>query len=363
VSGDGPYEVAVGPIHAGVIEPGHFRLSCLGEVILNLELRFGYVHRGIEKRMTEVPWQHARFVAESAASDMAAAEALAHAIAIESICSVEVPPRAQALRTIALEIERAAMHIADLGGIAGDIGFLAVSASMSRWRGSALGLAELLSGSRFLRGFIKPGGVAVDPAQSMAKIVDTVKELRRLVLPGLALLMEGPGALDRMTGVGKLAPHLAVDFGIVGVAGRAAGQAYDSRAHFQQGLYPEMRISVPSYSQGDVLARAKVRLDELKASLNIIEQLAASVPEGPICSELPSELPPHQLGMGIVESHRGELLHFAVTDESGRIMRYAIKDPSVNNWTAVAIANRNGLLADFPLVNKSFALSYGGHDL
>lgn len=364
VRGDGPYEVPVGPIHAGIIEPGHFRFSCLGEIILNLEIHLGYVHRGVEKRLTEVPWRHARFIAEAAASDMAAAYALAHSIALESICGIEPPARAQFLRTMALEIERCAMHIIDVGGIAGDIGYLAVSSAMARLRGSALGLADLLSGSRFLRGFIMPGGVVQDvSAEALRKIAEGAAEIRREVLSGLEFLMDNPVALDRMRDVGRLAPHLAADFGIVGVGGRAAGQAYDTRNHFAQGVYPTKQIPISVQPGGDVYCRAKVRLDEIRESLTLIEELARTIPEGPVSVPMPNTLSPQEVGLGIVEAHRGEVMHLVVTDENGRIMRYAIKDPSVNNWTAVAIANRNGLLADFPLVNKSFALSYSGHDL
>jgi Ni,Fe-hydrogenase III large subunit len=364
VRGDGPYEVAVGPIHAGVIEPGHFRFSCLGEIILNLEIHLGYVHRGVEKRMTEVPWRRARFVAEAAASDMSAAYALAHSIAIESICGIGPPIRAQYLRTLALEIERVTMHTIDLGGIAGDIGFLAISSAMSRLRGDGLGLADMLAGSRFLRAYILPGGVSQDPGPAkLAKIAENAATLRKTVLNGLHFLMEDPVALDRMINVGRLAPNLAADFGIVGVGGRAAGQAYDTRNHFEQGLYPFKQIPIALHKIGDVHCRAKVRIDELRESLILIEELARTIPDGPISVPMPNTLPAHEVGLGIVESHRGEVVHLVVTDDEGQIMRYAIKDPSVNNWTAVAIANRNGLLADFPLVNKSFALSYSGHDL
>lgn len=362
VRGEAIYEIPVGPIHAGIIEPGHFRFSCLGEIIENLELHLGYVHRGVEKRLAETPWRKGRFIVEAAASDSASAYAFAHSMAIESLFQVEVSLRAQYLRIISLELERIAMHTADLGGIAGDIGFLAVSSSLSRLRGSALRLGELLTGSRFQRAFICPGGVTLDNAENFETIKRDAQKLKAEIRAVTDMFIANQLAHERMHGVGRISPDLAKDFGLVGIAARACGIDYDCRKHFDcASIYQDMKVAVAP--DGDVYARTMVRLSELEESFSIIDKLFDSMPEGSVLTALPNELPPDSVGLGIVEAHRGELIHLIFTGENGEIKRYAIKDPSANNWTALAIAARNNLVADFPLCNKSLSLSYSGHDL
>lgn len=363
VKGEGVYEIPVGPIHAGVIEPGHFRFSCFGEDILNLEIRLGYLHRGCEKRLTEVPWQKAHFVAEAAASDTAVGNALAHAIAIESIMGTEVPPLAQALRTLALEIERLAMHIIDVGGMAADIGFLGISSSMGRLRGRALALAQALSGNRFMRGFVIPGGVLCFRSEEVASMFKKTQELQAELKPVLELFKDNQVALERMLDIGHISHALVHDFGIVGVAARASGVVYDTRQHFGQGLYPDIAPPIVLEEGGDILSRTLVRIGEIGTSIAVIEKVLASLPSGAHNIALPETLAANSCGLGIVEAFRGELIHLVFTDGEGKIKRYAIKDPSANNWTALSIAIRNNLIADFPLCNKSFSLSYSGNDL
>jgi Ni,Fe-hydrogenase III large subunit len=367
VKGDGVYEIPVGPIHAGIIEPGHFRLSCYGEVIANLEIRLGYVHRGVEKRLTEVAWTKTRFVAEAAASDMAVANALANATAIESLFEIDIPRRALVLRTIAAEIERVAMHISDLTGFATDVGFLGIASAFSRLRGTALGAGELLSGNRFMRGFICPGGTTRNiEKERLSQIAQSVRQLKFKLKPVIAMYLNNQVAIDRMDGTGRISPRLALDFGLVGVAARACGITYDCRLFSHYATFPQSEFPVSIESSGDVLARALVRISELYSSLELVlqclqelESSSADVVRVP----LPEKLPADQTAISIVESHRGELIHFIVTDEAGKITRYHIKDPSINNWTALAIAVRNHVVADFPLCNKSFSLSYSGHDM
>jgi Ni,Fe-hydrogenase III large subunit/Ni,Fe-hydrogenase III component G len=363
VRGEGIYELPVGPIHAGIIEPGHFRFNCFGESILNLEIRLGYVHRGIEKRLTEVPWQKARFIAEAAASDTACANALAHAIAIESLFEIKLPSLAKALRTIALEIERLAMHIIDVGGLCGDIGFLIGSAAAGRLRGQALRLAELLSGSRFLKGFIVPGGVRKFSSQHIVVMLERVKTLRKELKPIFEMLAENQTARERFEKIGIISPSLAKEFGLVGITARGSGVNYDCRQHFPHGLYPEKAPSIAVQKAGDILARTRVRIAEIETSFTVIESTLANLPTGDFKVDLPEKLPPNEIGLAIVEAFRGELIHMIFTDEAGAIKRYAVKDPSFNNWTAISIAIRNNLIADFPLCNKSLALSYSGNDL
>jgi len=364
VDGEGLYELPVGPIHAGIIEPGHFRFSCFGEIIVNLEIHLGYVHRGVEKRLADSPWQNSRFIAEAAASDMAAANALANATALESLLAVAVPARALALRTIALEVERVCMHLADLGGLAGDIGFLSVSSAFSRLRGAALRMADLVAGNRFLRSYIRAGGVSRDLLPERAlELLQIKNELMHECARVLRFYLDNHVAIDRMEHVGVVTHSLAEDFGLVGVAARASGIDYDCRAVWSQELHmPSDYVSVKE-NDGDVLARARVRVKEIFASLELIESLISNLPAGPWFLETTDRLPANDCAISIVESHRGELIHLIFTGETGNIRRYCIKDPSANNWTGLAIAVRNNLVADFPLCNKSFALSYSGHDL
>lgn len=360
VSGDGVFEVPVGPIHAGIIEPGHFHLSCLGEIVLNLEIRLGYVHRGVEAQITRLPWRKARFVAEAAASDSGAANALAFAKCIENISGIEPSAQVQNLRLLALEIERIGMHLADLSGIAADIGFLAVSTAYARARAMSFKMAELLSGHRYLRGFICPGGVArpVLPL-TVEQIGDIAGNLEKEVKRISDSFFDNQGADERMRNVGKISHSLCCDFGLVGISARACGATYDARLFDPN--YTGIKIQYER--AGDVLARAKIRVNEILESLRLLRRFIAESPPLQYACELPAVLPANVLALSVVESHRGELIHMAITDHEGNLSRYCIKDSAINNWTGLAIAVRNNLLADFPLCNKSFALSYSGHDL
>jgi Ni,Fe-hydrogenase III large subunit/Ni,Fe-hydrogenase III component G len=364
VQGEGVHEIPVGPIHAGIIEPGHFRFSCQGEVITNLEIRLGYQHRGVERRLREIPWQQARFLAEAASSDTAVGNALAHSVAVEQLLGVEPPPRAEALRTVALEVERLANHLGDLGALSGDIGYSAGATLFSRLRGAALGLGEMLTGSRLQRGYVRPGGVTRDlDSDERAACAAAVSDLARRARDLLPLVLQHPGVIERMEGTGRVTPSLAREFGLVGPAARASGSEYDARWAFPHGMYPGRAPTPAAREAGDVLARAEIRGEEIRTSLAILATLVDDLPPGSARVPVKGSLPPEAVAVGVVEAWRGELIHWITTDAEGQISRYAIKDPSFNNWTGLAIAVRGNLVADFPLCNKSFNLSYSGNDL
>ncbi len=366
VAGEGIYELPVGPVHAGIIEPGHFRLSCLGEYIQNLELRFGFLHRGLEKTLVEKPWTKARFAAETASSDSACANSLAHATAVEDLLEIEVAERDKLLRTAAIEIERIAMHISDLGGMALDLGCAGVAASLSRLRGEALGLAELLSGSRFLKGYIFPGSVRTTSVAQIKKMLPIYRSLQEETDFFVNWFLENAQVQERLSGIGKVSKSLALDFGLVGVAARACGIKYDVREVFSHAAFPHAKHSTVLHEDGDCLGRTKVRAMELANSYIVLDSVLTTLSEmaeTQYYGKSPENLAPDSIGCGIVESFRGELIHLIFTDSDGKIKRYCIKDPSFNNWTAMAIAARGNLIADFPVCNKSFSLSYSGHDL
>ncbi len=363
VQGNGVYEVPVGPVHAGIIEPGHFRFSCLGEVIENLEIRLGYVHRGVEERLTNCDWKAMRHVVEAASSDTAAANAVAHAQAIESLAGVQAPPDIQRLRSACVEIERAACHIGDLGGICNDLGFGAGSAAFAVLRGTVLGIAEMITGSRFMTGVIVPLSHRNMPAKPLCTAAaNRLHECRKQLQSTIPLLLQNSSAIERMEGMGVMKHSLAQDFGLVGPAGRASGIDYDVRKVFRLPEYDCMEWQTPNLYDGDVLARAKVRATEATTALDLASVMLASVT--PVSApESVVELPADSAGVGIVEAWRGELIHLILTNSDGVVARYKIKDPSFNNWTALAVAARGNLLSDFPLCNKSFGLSYSGTDL
>lgn len=235
---------------------------------------------------------------------------------------------------------------------------------MARLRGDALRMSELLTTTRFQRSFICPGGIVQDVADStLQEIRVRAQKLKKDLAPVVRYFLINQSVCERMQRVGTVSPALAHDFGLVGVGARASNLNYDVRTHFPSGAYSHNAPAVVVEKDGDVHARAKVRMSEIDQSLTLTERLLERIPDGVVRADLPERLPANSIGLGIVEAHRGELIHLIFTDDSGGIKRYAIKDPSVNNWTALAIAVRNNLVADFPLCNKSFSLSYSGHDL
>jgi Ni,Fe-hydrogenase III large subunit len=364
LGGDEVHEVAVGPIHAGIIEPGHFRFQCHGETVFNLEISLGYQHRGVEELMLKPGSRSAKLVlAESAAGDTVAGHICAHSRAVESLSGVKVSLRAHVIRAVAEELERTAMHLSGLGGLANDVGFSIVSASYGRLRTLAINSLAALSGSRFGRGLFVYGGVRFDFTHKVLKaVLGNLEIIRRDVHEINNCLFTSAGAMLRFENTGIVPKRSAVDMGFVGCTARACGIETDTRVNFPYGAYRYFPVSLITMPECDVFARAKLRALEIDESLRFIFEQAENLPEG----ELETVCGPAAANTGVIsvtEGWRGEVVHIAVTDNDGNISGYRIKDPSFNNWYALSLALRNTQISDFPLCNKSFDLSYAGHDL
>ena len=365
VEGDEVHEVGVGPVHAGIIEPGHFRFQCHGEEVLHLEIQLGYQTRGVE-RILERPGlkpSRAALVVETIAGDSSIAHALACATAVEALAGIEAPPRAQVLRAIALELERLANHTGDLANISVGIAFVPGSAWFGRLRGEFLNLTQELCGSRYGRGFIRPGGTLFDldagAARAAGRRVAAARdELRRLA----DLFFETPSVVARLERTGCVARDAAEDLGLVGPAARASGIDRDVRRDHPTGAFRFAHIPVAVAETGDVHARCLVRRLEAERSLAFLEAELARLPDGPTLRPCPPPAP-GALAVGLAEGFRGETVHALVTGAGGEVLRHKVVDPSFHDWFGLALALRGEAISDFPLCNKSFNLSYAGHDL
>jgi Ni,Fe-hydrogenase III large subunit/Ni,Fe-hydrogenase III component G len=360
--GEGVFQIPVGPVHAGIIEPGHFSFAVAGEPILYLQLRMFYVHKGIEKRFEQLPVNRATFLAESVSGDSAASHATAFCQAIEQIADVDIPDSARWMRTIVLELERISNHVADIGAIATDVGFGIANAHAGRLREQILCINEELTGSRLLHGAICPGGMRrawnSDQLRMQIAALDRFgADFKDLV----GIIESSDGTRDRLERTGTLHPDKARALGIVGVGGRASGQDLDIRRDHPYAAYEELSIHVPVYQEGDVLRRVQVRIDELRQSLCLIRAAAERLDFGPHRVTIPT-FPADRYALGVVEGWRGEILYWVRTAEHNRIARCKVKDPSLNNWPAMVEAVQGNIVPDFPVINKSFNLSYSGTD-
>ncbi len=371
IEGEESHEVAVGPIHAGIIEPGHFRFSCHGEQVLHLEISLGYQHRGVERALIGGPSKRTIAYMETVAGDSSVTHALAYCQIVESLAGMTCSEDALRLRGIALELERITNHIGDLGAMAGDVGYLPVASYCGGLRGDVLNLTGMLCGSRLGRGLIRPGGVSFLPdATLLTRLRERLSSGMQAAERAVNLLWHSASVHARFEHTGILDTDTARKLGMVGPAARASGVALDVRRNYPTGIYRRQQMEVGTGKSGDVLDRARQRWVEAEQSARMIdgwlkdmgapEETTGDDPSEPACTEA---LTPEALVVSLVEGWRGECCHIAVTDAQGRFRGYKIIDPSFHNWYGLAMVMRDQAILDFPICNKSFNLSYCGHDL
>lgn len=360
VDGVGVCEVPVGPVHAGIIEPGHFRFSAVGDTVLHLELRHFYTHKGAEKLFEGTPVRTGAMIAESVSGDNCFSHAVAYCQAVETACAIAVPPRAESLRMVGLELERLMAHIADVGALCGDVGFSVPAAYTGRLKEALLRESAELFGTRYWRGISFPGGVSRDVSSAAAhRLRQTIAEVAREFAELAHRILDTPSVQNRFEATGMLKQEIARQLAVVGLVARASGVRLDVRCDHPYGAYRNCQLEPVVYHYGDVLARARVRIDETAASARLIETALNDLPAGEIATQV--EPAPDGQGYSAVESTRGELLYW-IEVRGGRIARCHIKSPSFQNWPALPLAMPGNIIADFPLINKSFNLSYSGCD-
>jgi Ni,Fe-hydrogenase III large subunit len=363
VDGDEVHEVAVGPVHAGIIEPGHFRFQCHGERVFHLEISLGYQHRGVEVALVGGPNKRSIHLFETLSGDSSLGHATAYCEASEGLSGTAAPARAQVLRGIALELERLANHTGDLGALAGDVGYLPTAAYCGRIRGDFLNLTAEICGSRFGRGMLRPGGVLFDvDAKLSIELSRRLDKALKDVDDATRLMWDAPSVQARFEDTGAITAHTCEALGLVGLPARACGIERDIRLDFPSGIFRFAQIPISKWDTGDVFARAWVRWLEIQRSAVFVREQLASLPEGRPLARVGPLMPAHLI-VSLTEGWRGEIAHVAITDNCGRFARYKVVDPSFRNWMGLAIALRDQQISDFPLCNKSFNLSYCGHDL
>jgi Ni,Fe-hydrogenase III large subunit len=363
VEGDGVHEVPVGPVHAGIIEPGHFRFSIVGEKVLKLEERLGYVHKGIECRFQQLGLEEGLRLAARVSGDSAVAYSWAYCQALEGLGRAQVPQRALWLRALCLELERIQNHLGDLGALGNDAGFAFGLVQFSRLKEELLRAMHSALGQRYLLDALAPGGMAVDTggAQGQA-LAQCLRSIGVEALNLRSIYDEHAGVQDRFVGAGQVAPELARRLGLTGLAGRASGQDLDLRADQPWPPYDALAPDKCVRSGGDVAARVVVRFEELQSSIRLATRILEELPAGPICAPLATQAAAG-LAVGLIEGWRGPVMVALEADGRGGIARCHPHDPSWQNWPVLEHAILGNIVPDFPLINKSFNLSYSGHDL
>jgi Ni,Fe-hydrogenase III large subunit/Ni,Fe-hydrogenase III component G len=361
--GEGVYEIPVGPVHAGIIEPGHFRFQALGEDILNLEERLGYVHKGIEKRFESLSWEDGARLAGRVSGDTTVGHSICYCLAVENLAGCTPPERALWLRAIMLERERIANHLGDIGAICNDVAFAFLFFQFTTLKERFVRGSHNLFGHRFMMDRVVPGGVTIDlddgDIDQMLRELDSFgREFERLV----AIYENNPSLEDRVRQTGTLSPELAGELGIVGIVARASGLGLDSRIQSPFVPYDRVIPRVPVYQAGDVNARVWVRIDEIRESVRLLWQLLKYLPSGTV--RIPFASPgPDGSGIAFVEGWRGEIVYWVQSGMNGEINRCMVRDPSSINWLGLEQAVHGNIVPDFPVCNKSFNQSYSGNDL
>lgn len=362
VAGEGVHEVAVGPVHAGTIEPGRFQVSLVGEKVLRLEIRLGYTHKGVAKRFESMPLRDAHRLTARLCGDSTVAFSWAWCAALESLAGATPSPRAAALRALALERERIANHLGDLGGIGNDAGFAFGLTHFSSLKEQLLRHNAQVFGQRYLFDFVVPGGVACDIARdALPALQDEITDLERAVRELRKTFANHEGLQDRFLGAGELTPDQARTMGAIGLAARASGGSQDLRIDLPWAPYGTLAPVLATRPEGDVAARVQVRFDEVLESLRLCRNILDTLPDGALAAEVP-QAPTGQLGLGLVEGWRGPVMIALEAGPDGSIRRCHAHDPSWQNWPLLEVAILGNIIADFPLINKSFNLSYSGHD-
>lgn len=361
--GNSLHQVAVGPVHAGTIEPGHFRFTVNGETVVRLEVRLGYAHKGIEGLMAGADIARCARLAGHTSGDSTVAYALAFARAVEAALGVDVPPRAVWLRALMAELERLANHLGDIGAVCNDASFALMHAQCGILRERTLRLAAACFGHRLMMDRVVPGGVASDiDAAGIDAVREYVGDIRR-TLPALVSLYDNTASLqDRTVGAGILRADLARTFGCGGYVGRASGRGFDARRTLRYAPYDQLRFDVPVLQEGDVNARVWIRVREVEQSLALAEQILAQLPSGTLCAEIAPRPDQRAEGLAVVEGFRGDILIWARI-KGTTVERCHLRDPSWFQWPLIEAAIEGNIVADFPLCNKSFNCSYSGHDL
>jgi len=363
VSGDGVHEIPVGPVHAGTIEPGHFRFSIVGEKVLRLEERLGYAHKGVDKRFQGMPLAAGARLAGRVSGDSTVAYAWAYCMALEGIAETAPPARALMLRALLLERERIANHLGDLGYLGNDGGLAFGLAQFIRLKEDVLRVNHRLFGHRYLMDCIIPGGVASDLDRAgLDAIEQECNRLEREVRLLRGIYDDHSGLQDRFLTCGRLTASTAGKLGVIGLAGRASSQAWDLRAQARPAPYDVLDARMKTHKNGDVAARVILRFEEIFESLRLIRAITGGIAPGATATDLPA-IAAGRSGMGWAEGWRGESMVALESGEDGRIRSCHAHDPSWQNWPALAFAVINNIVPDFPLINKSFNLSYSGCDL